>query len=69
MGSVGVAIGLVLSFAASGLLRTMLYGITATDATTYVTVAGGLAILVLLASWVAAVRAARTEPAVALRSE
>jgi predicted permease len=65
--------GLMLGFAAAaGVTRVMsalLYGVSTVDPTTYVTVAVGLGAATLLASYLPAARAARVDPAVALRRE
>ncbi len=63
----GVAIGLV---AAAGLIRVMsalLFGVSPIDPVTYLTVALGLTATALLASYIPAARAARVDPASALR--
>ncbi len=63
----GVAIGLV---AAAGLIRVMsalLFGVSPMDPVTYLTVALGLTATALLASYIPAARAARVDPASALR--
>ena len=69
LATIGVAIGLVLSLGATQALRSLLFGLSATDV---VTLAGASALLVtvaLLASLVPARRAAAVDPMVALRSE
>jgi len=68
MTAVGVVLGLAGGVVASRLLGSMLYGVTSTDVLTYV--AAPLVILAvgLLASWLPARRAARVDPASALRS-
>jgi putative ABC transport system permease protein len=66
---VGLTIGLIASFAGTQLLKSMLYGVGATDFGTYalvVLVLGGAA---LLASFIPARRAMRVDPMVALRYE
>ena len=66
---VGLVIGVVLSLAMSKLLQGMLFGLTPTDALTFLAVAGLLAGIALLASWLPARRAARVEAIQALRYE
>jgi len=64
---VGVALGLVAAVFGSRLLVALLYGVQATDV---VVLAGGTALLllvVLAASWVPALRAARVDPGEAMR--
>ena len=53
---------------ASRLLRRYMFKMSATDPTIYVAVAATLAMVVLLASWLPARRAARVDPAQAVRS-
>ena len=66
---VGVAVGLAGAFAAMRLLRSLLYGMSERDPAVYLG-AAALAILVTTAAcWVPAVRASRTDPAVALRDD
>ena len=47
----------------------MLVGIEPVDPATYATVAGALAMIAILASWLPARRAASVDPAIALRAE
>ncbi len=65
----GVAIGLAGSFALTRLISSLLFGISATDPLTFVSVAALLALAALLASYVPARRAMRIDPTVALRYE
>lgn len=65
----GLAIGLGVCAAASGALARLLFGITPTDARTYVTVTILLAAVSLLASYLPARRAARIDPIQALRED
>jgi ABC-type antimicrobial peptide transport system permease subunit len=66
---VGLAIGLVLTFTLTRLVKGMLFGVAPTDPHTLhgvVLVLGGVA---LLACWLPARRATRIDPMVALRAE
>jgi len=65
----GVAAGIVLSLALSRLLSSLLFGLSPTDAATFVGVPALLCGVALVAVLVPARRAARQEPAAALRSE
>jgi predicted permease len=65
----GVAIGVVACFVLSGLIRNMLFGLTPTDSSTFITAAVILGLTALLAGWLPARRAARADPLVALRQE
>jgi putative ABC transport system permease protein len=69
LAAVGIAIGLSGAFALTHLLKTMLFGIGATDALTFATAPLGLMAVVLLATFLPALRATRTSPVVALRYE
>ena len=68
--TVGLAIGLVLAFAAFGSIgavRTLLPGISPLDPITFISVPTGLAAIALLAAFIPARRAGRVDPVVALR--
>lgn len=65
----GVAIGLVGGFALTRVMRTLLFGVSATDALTYGTVALLLAAMSLVACYIPARRATRVDPMEALRYE
>jgi putative ABC transport system permease protein len=67
--AVGLAVGLAAGLAVSRLMSSVLYGVTATDPVTYVSVVGILAAVALLACAVPARRAARVDPLLALRAE
>jgi len=66
---VGLALGAVGAFLASTVLRGLLFGVAPHDPTTLVGVAGLLALVGVAACWLPAARAARVDPAIALRSE
>ncbi len=65
----GLAIGLGLSFALTPFLRSQLFGVTATDALTYVSVVVLLCLVALVACYIPARRATKVDPTVALRCE
>lgn len=69
LAALGVAIGLALALALSRLLPTLLFGVSAADAATYIAVAGGTLITALLASWIPARRMLRMSPAAVLRAD
>jgi putative ABC transport system permease protein len=65
----GIVIGVIASLALTRVMSNLLFGITATDLTTFVAVSGVLAIVALLANYIPARRATRVNPVVALRYE
>lgn len=65
----GIAVGILCSLAAATLLRSLLFGVQTWDATVLCGVAVALALSAMLASYIPARRAARIEPATALRAE
>jgi putative ABC transport system permease protein len=67
--AVGIVVGLCAAFGVSRLLGTMLFGISATDATTFIGVPVVLGSMALLASYLPALRATRIDPMVALRMD
>jgi putative ABC transport system permease protein len=66
---IGLGIGLVGAYGLTRLLSGVLFGVSPTDPTTYVGISLVLFTVALLASYLPARRAARVEPAVALRYE
>ena len=67
IGLAGGAIGLAAALGATRVLRSLLYGVAPSDPATYLTIATLLGGAVLAANWLTARRAARIDPAAALR--
>jgi putative ABC transport system permease protein len=67
--TLGVAIGLLGSFAATRLLRSQLFGVGPTDVLTFSIVTAILAGVAMLACFFPARRASRVDPMVALRAD
>lgn len=65
----GVAIGLAGAWAVSSLFTSLVFGVAPTDPMVYLTVAGVIGIVGLAAALMPALRAARLDPLVALRTE
>ena len=69
LASVGIAIGLFVSFVATPVLSSVLYGVTAHDLFTLLFVSLLLIAVSLLAAYVPGLRASRVDPMVSLRCE
>ena len=65
----GVGIGLAGAFLLTRLIRSLLFGVEATDPLTFAGISLLLALIVLLASYIPAQRAARIDPMVSLRCD
>ena len=67
--AIGVVAGLLISLAASRAVESMLFVISAQDATTFVLVPAILTLVATLACWLPALRATNVDPSLALRDE
>jgi predicted permease len=63
----GLVVGVPASLAASRVMRTVVWGVSATDATTYLVIAVATVVIVCAASLMPALRAARIDPVEALK--
>ncbi len=67
--AIGIVVGFAGVFGLGHLMQSLLFGIGAHDATTIIGVSAILSVVALLACWIPAMRAARVDPVIALRSE
>jgi putative ABC transport system permease protein len=67
--TLGIALGIGGALAVNRLLTTLLFGVSATDALTFVGVASSLLLVAALACWIPARRATKVDPLTALRHE
>jgi ABC-type antimicrobial peptide transport system permease subunit len=67
--AVGVALGVVGAFAAARAMRSLLFGVGATDPVSFVGVAALLLLVAVAATLVPALRASRVSPLVAIRTD
>jgi ABC-type antimicrobial peptide transport system permease subunit len=66
---IGVLIGLLLAFGSTRLMKSLLFGVSPTDPLTFIVIALLLSLVALLACWLPARRASKTDPMNALRCE
>jgi putative ABC transport system permease protein len=66
---IGVAIGLIAALAMAQLMKSLLYGVGAVDPLTFVGAPVLLAFTAMVACWIPARRAAKTDPMIALRND
>ena len=69
LAAIGLFVGGIAATAGSRLLESFLFGVAATDPVTFVSVGGGMVVVVLIAAVVPALRAMRRDPAEALNTE
>lgn len=69
LSAAGIVVGGVIAVAASGVLKSLLYGVSTTDSSVFALSALGLAAVALVGYVVPATRAARVDPVVVLRSD
>ncbi len=69
LAAIGSVIGLAIALGGARLLKSFLYGVSATDPITFTFVAFLLLAIAFLACWIPARRASRVDPIIALRAE
>ncbi|MDB6147768.1 MAG: hypothetical protein JWO45_1432 [Spartobacteria bacterium] len=67
--SIGLTIGLVIALGVTRLMSGLLFGVSTTDASTFIILPALLALVAFLACWLPAYRASSVDPIIALRSE
>jgi putative ABC transport system permease protein len=66
---IGIVIGLLAAFGVTRVIRSLLYGVSATDPATFITMSLLLIVIALLACLLPAYKAIKVNPVVALRYE
>ena len=69
LAAIGSIIGLAVALGGARLLKSFLYGVSATDPITFTFIAFLLLAIAFLACWIPARRASRVDPMIALRAE
>ena len=69
LASAGIAVGVVAAAGVTRVMSALLFGVKTIDPVTYIVVTAGLAATAILASYIPAARAAKVDPAIALRWE
>jgi putative ABC transport system permease protein len=64
---IGIVAGVIVALAATRVMTTLLFGITATDPVTFVSICFIIGAIALLASYIPANRATKVDPLVAIR--
>jgi predicted permease len=69
LGGIGLIVGLASAFAATRIIQSLLFGVSATDPATFVGVSATLMLVLLFAAYLPARRATGVDPMIALRTE